>query len=102
MDHCLSDLLEKAVSASMGSLKDYSLKQYLVFAEKLQSKAKVKNLLSLYLLHAFKLFDEMIHRMEQSLSICMDKECRTSELIGVNIVLILINSLFEVLILINC
>ncbi|KAH7689779.1 DNA-glycosylase protein [Dioscorea alata] len=31
---------DEAVMASMGSLKDYSLKQYLVFAEKLQSKAK--------------------------------------------------------------
>lgn len=29
--------------ASMGSVKDYTLKQYLAFAEKLQMKAKVCN-----------------------------------------------------------
>ena len=31
----------QAMVAVLGSVKDYSLKQYLIFAEKLQSKAQV-------------------------------------------------------------
>ena len=34
-------LVKKAMVAAIGSSKDYTLKQYLVFVDKLQAKAKV-------------------------------------------------------------
>lgn len=34
----------KAMEAALGSSKDYSLKQYLLLAEKLQTKAKVSDI----------------------------------------------------------
>ena len=34
-------LVKKAMVAALGNSKDYSLKQYLLFANKLQTKAKV-------------------------------------------------------------
>lgn len=36
----------KAMVAALGNSKDYTLKQYLIFANKLQEKAKVSQLLS--------------------------------------------------------
>lgn len=34
----------KAMGAALGHSKDYSLKQYLLFADKLQAKAKVSDI----------------------------------------------------------
>lgn len=38
----------KAMEAALGNCKDYSLKQYLLFADKLQKKAKVSHTLISY------------------------------------------------------
>lgn len=40
-DHWLHCNAMQAMEAALGSSKDYTLKQYLVFANKLQEKAKV-------------------------------------------------------------
>lgn len=37
----MNALVKKAMEAALGNSKDYTLKQYLIFVNKLQKKAKV-------------------------------------------------------------